>query len=173
MKQKSLIGKMISVHFTDRKTPVFGYLIDETAEWSLLKSNPVDYLTDGYVILRNKNRKEYSHGEEEKWKEKVMNLKGLQPSIRENIPITDLETILSHLTKKFGVFQLSTKSESTCYLGKLNSINAKELVIDALNPKGKWIGSMRFKHSQIRVIEYDTDYIRSLILLNKSYKRVR
>jgi len=34
-----------------------------------------------------------------------------------------------------------------------------------LNPKGKWEGQLKFNVEEIRVIEYDTDYINSLKLV--------
>lgn len=50
---------------------------------------------------------------------------------------------------------------------KLKSIDEKSLVIDDLTTKGKWDGQMTFKTKDIRVIEFDTDYINSLKLLTK------
>jgi hypothetical protein len=137
LKSKKHIGQLISVKFTDRSTPVYGYVVDYNDDWTLMKYNPVDYIIDGYVVLRHKNIKGFRRAEDEKWREKVINLKGLQPTKKDVIPLTDLETILNHLTVKFGVFQVHTKSEKTCYLGRLKSTDRKELVIDSLSPKGK------------------------------------
>ncbi len=38
--------------------------------------------------------------------------------------------------------------------------------MDDLNPKGKWEGQMKFRNGDIRVIEFDTDYINSLKLVS-------
>lgn len=170
MKKKKHIGQLVSVHFTDRKTPIDGYVVDYTDDWTLMKFNPVDYIIDGYIIFRNQNMEGLRRDSDEKWREKVINLKGLQPTEKEIIPLTDLETILKYLTNHFGVFQVYTKSESTCYLGRLKSIDKKELVMDNLNPKGKWEGQMKFRTGDIRVIEFDTDYINSLKLIATTKK---
>jgi hypothetical protein len=165
VKKKKYIGQLVSVKFTDRKTPIDGYIVDYNDEWTLMKYNPVDYIIDGYIIFRNKNIESYRRDKDEKWREIVINLKGLQPSEKDVIQINDLENILRYLTDNFGVFQVYTKSETACYLGKLKSIDKKEFLIDSLNPKGKWDGQMKFKNGEIRVIEFDTDYINSLKLV--------
>ena len=166
MKKKKYIGKLISIKFTDRKTLIYGYVVDYNADWTLIKNNPVDYIIDGYIIFRHKNIEGFRRETEEKWREKVINLKGFEPSDKDIMPLNDLETILKYLTDNFDVFQVYTKSETACYLGRLKSIDNKELIMDNLNPKGKWDGQMKFRTNEIRVIEFDTDYINSLKLVS-------
>jgi len=171
MNKKKHIGQFISVKFTDRKTPIYGYVVDYNDDWTLMKYNPVDYVIDGYIIFKHKNIECFCRDTTEKWKEKVINLKGLQPTDKDIVPLDDLETILKHLTENFGVFEVYKKSEKVCYLGKLQSINDKELIIDYLDTEGKWDGQMKFKTSAIRVIEFDTDYINSLKLVSTIKKK--
>jgi len=170
VKKKKHIGQLVSVKFTDRKTPIYGYVVDYNDDWTLMKYNPVDYIIDGYIIFRHKNIEGFLRDVDEKWREKVINLKGLQPKENDIIPLTDLETILTYLTENFGVFQIYTKSETACYLGRLKSIDNKELVLENLNPKGKWDGKMKFKIIDIRTIEFNTDYINSLKLVSTNIK---
>lgn len=170
MKKKKHIGQLVSVTFTDRKTPISGYVVDYNDDWTLMKYNPVDYIIDGYVIVRHKNIKGYRREADEKWREKVINLKGLQPTEKDMITLLDLETILNYLSDNFGVFQVYTKSETACYLGRIHFIDNKELIMDNLDPKGKWVGQMKFKVGDIRTIEFDTDYINSLKLVSTSIK---
>jgi len=135
-----------------------------------MKYNPFDYIIDGYIIFRHKNIEGFRRDTEEKWREKVINLKGLQPTDKDIIPLADIETILKYLTDNFGVFQVYTKSETAFYLGRLKYVDKKELVMDDLNPKGKWEGQMKFRTGDIRVIEFDTDYINSLKLVSTTKK---
>ncbi len=51
------------------------------------------------------------------------------------------------------------------------SIDAKELIMDDLNPKGEWDGHLKFKTDAIRIIEFDTDYANSLKLVSMAKKR--
>jgi hypothetical protein len=162
---KKLIGQLISIKFTDRKEQVSGYVIDYNDDWTLFKYNPVDYIIDGYLILRHKNIEGYRRSKKEKWTEKIINLKGLKPKTKENMPLANLETILTYLTKKHGIFQAYTKSETVTYLCQLKSISEKELVLYNLNSNGKWKGQLKFKPSEIRLIQFDNDYINSMKLL--------
>lgn len=170
-KTKKYSNELISIKYTDRKNPFYGFLLGFNSDWTLLKYNPVDYLIDGYVILRHKNIQGVRRDTEEKFREKVIRLKGVTPTEKEIVPIDDLESILKFLTKKFGVFQFYTKSETACYLGRLKFIDNKQLVIDFLDPTGKWSGEMKFRPGDIRVIEFDTDYINSLKLIAEQRKK--
>ena len=165
MEKKKYIGELVCIKFSDRTEPIYGCVIDYTDNWILMKYNPVDYVIDGYIIIKNKNIERFSRSHKEKFKEKIIKLKGLAPIEDDIIPIADLATILNYLTVKFGVFQFYTKSETACYLGKVSSLDSKQLIIDYLNPKGEWNKQMTFKPSDIRFIEFETDYIKSLKLV--------
>ena len=170
---KKLTGQLISIKFTDRKTPIYGFVIDYNDGWTLLKYNVVDYVIDGYKILRHKNIQGFRRGRDERFREKVIKLKGQQPTDTEKIPLTDLKTILCFLSDKFGVFNLYTQSETACYPGRLKSIDNKKLVIYFLNTNGKWNGQMTFRPNDIRTIEFDSDYINSLKLVAGQTKNKR
>ena len=162
---KDFKGQLIRLKFRDQK-PIDGIVIDYNDDWMLLKSNPADYIVDGYIIVKNHNIKNIVRGEEEKWREKVIKLKIIK-TLKSKIPLDSLESILKALTKRFGIFTLYTKEDDACWLGKLKSIDEKLLVIDDLTTKGKWIGQMAFKTKEIRAIEFDTDYINSLKLVQR------
>ena len=166
MKSQIFLKQLISLKFTDRKEIISGYVIDYNDDWTLMKHNVVDYIIDGYVIVRHKNIDGFKRDSDEKFVEKVLKLKGLEPTDEEKIPLTELKTILEYLNDNFGVFQLYTKSEKACYIGRLISLDSKELVIESLSIRGKWDGYMTFRPRAIRVIEFDTDYINSLKLVN-------
>ncbi len=168
MKKKQYVGRLISIKYTDRKTPIAGYVVDYNAEWTLMKSNPVDYVIDGSVILKHKNVEGFRSSADEKFREKVIELKGIKLKKTDLVPLADLGSILGHLTKKYGLFLLYTKSETACYVGRLDSIDRKKLVIESLNTKGRWEGRMKFRPNDIRVIEFDTDYLNSLKLISDS-----
>ena len=168
MRRKKNIGQLISITFTDREDPIDGFVVDYNDDWTLMKYNPVDYIIDGYVIFRHKNIEGFQRLARERFKEKVIKLKGLEPTDKDIIPLTDLSTILNYLTDNYGLFLLYTKYERICYVGRLKTIDRKKLVIDSISTKGKWDGHKNFKIDDIRVIEFDTDYINSLKLILKS-----
>ena len=177
MAKKKYIGQLISINFKDRPTPISGFVLDYNDEWTLLKQNPVDYIIDGYVIIRQKNIKGFSRTKDDLFKERVLKLKKLHPTKQNKIPLTDLNTILTHLTNEFKVFQFEQKSEKSCWLGSLVSFDKKDFIIKPLLPNGKWDKDTLFFTKDIRTIEFDTDYINSLKLVeqdnNKSLKSKR
>ena len=159
------LRQLISIEFEDKKDIFTGFLIDWTEDWILLKNNPVDFIIDGFTILKNKNVKAIIQDKDHEFTEKVIKLKGLKTSAEEIIPLTDLATIIRFLDNKYGVFQIAKKSDKAVYLGKLIEVNEDELIMDFLGPEGIYEGEMEFKHNKIRVIEFDTDYINSLKLI--------
>lgn len=171
MNDKRFLGKLITLHFTDRQSPVRGYVIDYNADWTLLKYNAVDYLTDGFMIVRHKHIKKIERGDDEIWTEKVMNLKGLQPDDSDKVPLDNLETILQTLSENFGLFTLYMKSESACHVGRLKSFEGNRFTIDYLTPRARWEGTMSFIANNIRIIEFDNDYLRSLRCVYESRKK--
>ncbi|MDN3675622.1 hypothetical protein QWY99_21555 [Flavobacterium branchiarum] len=159
------LRQLITIEFEDRKEIFSGFLIDYTNDWILIKNNPVDFIIDGYVILKNKNIKSITRDGDNAFTESVIRLKGLKTNSDEIIPLRDLSSILTFITNKYGIFQIAKKSEKAVYLGKLIKLDDEELVIDFLETRGKFGGELSFNPNKIRVIEFDTDYINSLKLL--------
>ncbi|MCV9933713.1 hypothetical protein OIU80_15625 [Flavobacterium sp. LS1R47] len=159
------LRQLISIEFEDRKEIFTGFLIDYTDDWILIKNNPVDFIIDGYVILKNKNIKSITRDSDNAFTESVIRLKGLKTNSDEIIPLRDLSSILTFITNKYEIFQIAKKSEKAVYLGKLIKLDEEELVIDFLETRGKFGGELSFNPNKIRVIEFDTDYINSLKLL--------
>ncbi len=160
-----MVGQLVSIRFTDRKESIRGFVIDHNDEWILMKHNPVDYVIDGCIIVRNKNIRVISREKEEKFVEKIMILKGVKLTYLDVIPLTGIVGILTYLTQYFKVFQFEKRAESSCYLGKLSALDSRHLVMDSMNPQGQWDGQIHCRPKDIRVIEYNTDYINSLKLV--------
>lgn len=159
------LRQLITIEFEDRKEIFSGFLIDYTNDWILIKNNPVDFIIDGYVILKNKNIRSITRDGDTAFTESVIRLKGLKTNSDEIIPLRDLSSILTFITNKYGIFQIAKKSEKAVYLGKLIKLDDEELVIDFLETRGKFGGELSINPNKIRVIEFDTDYINSLKLL--------
>jgi hypothetical protein len=161
---KKYIGRLVKIKFRDMG-PLVGHVLDYSDDWILMRNCPVDYLVDGYYVVRNKNIKEVVRGEDEKWREKVIGQKKLRGVPK--IALTDINAILKTLTKKYGVFSVHTKEDDVCWLGRLNRMEDKLVIIDDLTPKAKWDGQFKFMEREIRVVEFDSDYINSLKRLVK------
>lgn len=159
------LRQLISIAFEDKKEIFTGFLIDWTEDWILLKNNPVDFIIDGYTILKNKNVQSIIQDEDHEFTERVIKLKGLKTSAEDVIPLKDLSSIIHFIAQRYEIFQIAKKSDKAVYPGKLLEINEEELIIDFLGTEGKFEGEMNFNLDKIRVIEFDTDYINSLKLI--------
>ena len=106
MNTKKYIGQLISIKYTDRPTPIFGFVIDYNDDWTLMKYNPVDYIIDGFIIVRHKNIEGFRRSTIEKFKEKVITLKRQHLSDIKNFPLTNLETMLFNADKKIWDFSI-------------------------------------------------------------------
>ena len=172
-KKKKYIGQVVSfnVAYVSTEEIYMGYVVDYNDDWTLLKYNPVDFVRDGYIILRNKDVKSYKRDGIEKFHQKVLDLKGHAVTSEDKIPIDNIEIILNYLTDNFGAFQFNLRSDDYCYLGRVRTIINNTLTIDFLDNEGKWSEKRDYKLGNIRTIQFDTDYINSLLLVANSNKK--
>ena len=164
----NFLRQLISIEFEDKKDIYTGILIDYSKDWILLRNNPVDFVLDGFVVVRNKKIKSIFREPEYEFIEKVIRLKSIKINAEEIIPLKDLFSILTFLTERYSLFQIATKSDKAVYIGKLKEFDNEELTIDFLSTFGKWDGEMDFKPNKVRIIEFDTDYLNSLKLVLNS-----
>jgi hypothetical protein len=167
---KKNIGRLLSFRFKyiDEETKYWGYVVDYNDDWTLLKYNITDYVRDGFIILKNKYILEYELSDTEKFKQKILDLKGNQVTGNDKIPLDNISVILNYLSEHYGIFQFNMRTNKSCWLGRVGKIDKQDLEIDYLTTKGLWKGQMTFKLGNIRTIEFDTDYINSLLLVGKA-----
>ena len=164
---KDLKFKLISFKYRERKDPICGFLIDFNENWTLIKNNPVDYIIDGYSILKTHNILKYKRDEFELFREKILIAKGLKPVANDKIPINDIYQTLKLISDKYGAFKIELKDDTICYIGRLVKIGKGQIIIQEIDSKAKWVEDERYKLNSIRIIDFDTDYNNSLILYNK------
>jgi hypothetical protein len=161
VKQK-YVGQLVSLKVKRRKDPIKGFVLDFNENWVLLERNVVDYVIDGFVIVRADIVVSARRGEGEKFSEAVIRAKGRRVGLRDKVPLGEVQEILSCLTSNFGIFSIDNRSGTACNLGRLIKVEGVRLTVETLSPKGKWDDKMSFDQSKIKVIEFDTDYVRSL-----------
>lgn len=171
--KKKYIGMFITVSFkyTDETVKYSGLLIDYNDDWTYIKCTDGDYLVDGFVILKSNYIEQYEVGEWQKFAGKILALKGVTIKPEYKLPIDNLEVILSSLSKRFGCFGFQQQTNKSYWLGKIKRISEQELKLDYLTPRSKWTGVRIFKLANIRMVEFGSDYINSLMLVANSEKR--
>jgi hypothetical protein len=163
--------KLISIEFSDRKRIISGFLLDYSEDWILLKTNPVDYIIDGFTIVRNKHIEEIYQDETEEFAEAVISLKGITPVYEEKIPLDTIQEIFRYLNSKYEIFAFTYKSEKSIYPGRLINIDDKKIRIEWIDTRAQWVGERKFKLDKIRAIEFDNDYLNSLKLASEYYNQ--
>jgi len=163
--------KLISIEFSDRKNTISGFLLDYSDDWILIKTNPVDYIIDGYTIVRNKNITEIYQDKDEEFTETVIGLKGIIPVYDKKIPLDNIQEIFRYLNSEYGMFAFAEKSNKAIYPGRLISIDDNRIRIEWIDIRAKWIGERKFKVDKIRVITFDDDYLNSLKIASEYYNQ--
>ncbi|HTN46572.1 MAG TPA: hypothetical protein VL098_09510 [Flavipsychrobacter sp.] len=164
---KKYIGELISLKLNNRLEPVYGIVIEYNEEWTLMKHNPVDYVVDGFLIINNKKVKGYKKDSEEKFKQKVIKLKTAKlGNINTKIHLNNDENVFQTINSKYKLVQFELKSENILYVGSIISIEDKCIYIRSLSPTAKWNKEhKKIRISDIRLIQFDNDYLNSLELL--------
>lgn len=171
---KKYIGKVVSLQFADWKQPISGVVLYYNDQFTLMR-NLDGFRLDGYIIISHRKGMTYNCGEWEKMANKILKLKGYTSDDIKipEVELTDLESILIQLSKRCGAFGLHRKWENELYVGKFLSSDAKNIYYDFLIPNGRWDGETVVKKGEIRTVEFDTEYVNSLLLYSNSKKRKR
>ncbi|WP_160136063.1 hypothetical protein [Chryseobacterium sp. c4a] len=162
---KKLLNKLIIIEFEDKESEK-GILINYSKDWILLKSNPVDFILDGYCAVKNHNIKNISTNDETEFIEKAMKLKGVSVDKKiQKLPLQSFDSIIDNVNKNFGIFSLFKKKDNVMYPGKLKKLTEKKIVLTWIDLNANWTGNREFMKDKVRKIDFDTDYLISLKLL--------
>ena len=158
--------KLYSFYIKDRKNKIQGILLSEGDEWILIKNN-FDYILDGYLIINKQYLLECHIGEDEIFTEAVLLANNKLANIKRlDIPLTT-KSLINYLYKEQIIFQIFLKDDSASYIGKISKVLNKSIYIEPLDTNGLWMNErFLFRTMYIRVIQFDIDYINSLLNYN-------
>ena len=161
MRQRHL-GLLVSLKLKGREKPICGLVASFNENWMLLKNNTVDYVIDGFVIVRADVVKSLKRGKKQEFVDRVIRSKGVSVEAGDAIPLGELEDILTYLTTRFGVFSIENRSGTACNLCRFKERKESSFTFDTMNPKGEWDGQLTLDYDKIKVVEFESDYIKSL-----------
>ena len=158
-----------TIYLNRRKSILQGIIICTGTEWILLKYIPVDYVIDGYLLIRTKYIKKIERGENEMFHESVIRLKLTDKRDEElHLNLNQVTDVLYDLMQNHITIQFDLYDDSVSYIGKIKKINTRSIRIENINPEGKWEEENLYLLDCIRTIQFDNDYINSLTAYNKS-----
>ena len=157
------------------KYPEIGLLIDENEEWVLVKHIPVDYVIDGYKLLRKEYILKRTSTKKEKSVELVLSLKGIKEDKPEGFKFKDVVQTLQWSQEKYGLFEFQDETESELFYGRINEVSEGLLIIDMIKSNGKEEKAydFTFELNQIRVITCETNYFHSIQVLWRHQKEAK
>ena len=149
--------------------PIYGIIENISEEWVLVKRIISDYLFDGYTLIRRKYIKDVIRNSDVIFKEDVLIAKGYIDGEKvQSISIDNAFSPLEWFKESQTTFMLSPKDESICFLGQIEKILSNSFYLKALNSKGQWDKKPYiYRLNNIRTIDYETDYINSLLAYNR------
>ncbi|PBQ31917.1 hypothetical protein CNR22_09085 [Sphingobacteriaceae bacterium] len=159
-----LIHKHISFDIKSRKTNVHGLIINSSDAWTLAFNNVVDYICDGFLLIHNPSIKKHYYDKENKWTEKIILIKTKQ-SKTPKIILDDSTSVFSSLQSLKKVISISNKKGDITWIGKIIDVLDDSIIIRTLTTKAKWAEKKSVLFKEMSIIEFDTDYINSLLLL--------
>ena len=161
---KKYIHKHVSFDIKARKEIIEGVLLELSDNWSLLIKNPVDYVIDGFILIHNPSIDFYKHDAENKFREKIISLK-TKRFRTPKINLTDTYTVLESLKLLNKVISINNKKGDIIWVGKIIELLTDRVTIKELTPKAKWIGKKTVLFKEINCIQFDDDYVNSLLLI--------
>ncbi|WP_291582216.1 hypothetical protein [Bacteroides sp.] len=164
-------NKFYSFYMKGWDEPCLGIIQSIGDEWILIKRIINDYLFDGYTFIRRKYIQKVNRDSNIIFKEKVLYAKGyIDQSLPLTICLNKLSTPLDWICEKKCVCMISPKDETLCYITSIEKILKRYLILHAMTFEGCW-ETKNFKYliSEIVTIDFDNDYINSLVTYNRMY----
>jgi hypothetical protein len=161
-------GLMYNFSLKGRKEKIQGIVIDTGIEWIKLKYNPVDFIIDGYKIIRKKYINSFYREKDILFVEAVLKAKKITFSEENQIPLDSIESIFKYLYENQIIFQFDLNDPNVCFIGRISSLKNKSFVIKNLDTSGQWMEERSYRYDTIRTIEIKNDYLNSLIAYNLS-----
>jgi hypothetical protein len=158
-----------TIQLRGRENSLCGILIHSGIEWILLRYIPVDYVLDGYLLIRKKYIKKIIREENEIFNESVIHIKYTAEKRFDEIErqLDEITHILYYLMHREIIIQFDFSDDRVCYIGKIKKLYTKTMRVQNLDPRGNWEDESSYLFEQTRTIQFDNDYINSLIAYNK------
>lgn len=164
---KDYLNKLVGIRLKGRKKKlIMGIVLAYNDDWLLIKSNTVDYIIDGYQLIKIDKITTVERDEnivfiEEVLKAKHIDFYSTPIVLKENI----FQTLMD-IDYKYGAFGVEFKDEDVCYIGKyMESEDGEYFAFEELSANGEWQEEIEeFRISKVYSIDFDGDYTQSLLL---------
>lgn len=165
-----MIGQVNKYYLKDWKDPIMGRAIAENESWILVQYIPVDYVIDGYKILKKSFIDKIERTASEEKVERVIKLRRTTSTLPEGFYFGTTIELLNWIEKTYGLFEFQDSEEGAVMMGKVKQIlEDNYLLIDFIGAEGKIVEDYdyEFEIAEIRTLTFETDYFNAIRLLWK------
>ena len=172
MFENILTNSLYSFKIKGFKNRLQGIFLQEGNDWVLIKSLVSDYMLDGYQVLNKKYIISIKQTESDIFTEKVLQANGKILSQNLNIPLSNT-LLFDYFIKEKTVISVQTNKEDRVNIGYIDKLSDKSISLTPITPEGVWEYDKYypFRKDFIRLIEFDTDYINSLVNYANQYSK--
>jgi hypothetical protein len=162
-------SQLVKVQIVGWKNPIKGIFISQGSEWILMQSNPVDYQIDGFLLIFKKYISNIGRGNKEIFCNNVILA---CDKIRTSKLDTDTNStieLIRRIKNSYGIVSIQSESEVSIDVGIIEDVTDYKVFFNHINSNGIIMKSESVELSAVRLIEFDTDYLTSLLTYNRKY----
>lgn len=161
--------KIKSIKVRGFKRPETGIFLGSGKNWVLLNDNPIDFIIDGYLLIRKENILREVRSDDLELTTKVLRLKGeLSEASFFSFNLNSDHLLFDKLLKDECLIQICFHNQDSTLVGRVISVKPDRFRMRLLSRKGEWLKEFNFRYNKLRTINVGSDYLKSLELLTKS-----
>jgi hypothetical protein len=147
-----------------------GFVVDATDEYLLLQLVDDRITLNGYSLIRLQDISELeTEVEHTRFIEKALEIRKKKVKHPALVDLTDIGTILFSVDQNFPLMTIHREAHDsdTVYVGSVESICDKTVLLNEMNPDAKWEGTKRILLDEITRIDFGGGYETALALVAK------
>lgn len=147
-----------------------GFVVDGNDEFLLMQLVDDRIKLNGYSLIRVSDITELNtEVEHARFIEKALEIRKDSVERPVLVDLTDFNTILTSISQNFPLLTVHREEQDpeTIYVGEVESVADKTVLIKEMNPDAKWDGTKRIHLEEITRIDFDGGYETALALVAK------
>lgn len=159
--------KVYTIHLEEWEETITGWLIDENEEQVLIHGLLVDYVFDGYSLIRKKFISKIVREGKEKDVELVTQLRQESHTIKD-FQFGDTLFLLRWIEKNFGMVEFKDDEEGAMFIGTIRKIVRGDVLnLNFIDSKGEISKKFDydFELNKIHILSFDSNYFNAIKLL--------
>lgn len=161
-----------AVSYADR-----GFIVDFSDSLILLHNFCPDcFRLNGYTAIRTADVRNYRvFGERSAYPFKAIQHNKVKPEPTPEISLVTLPDLLTSVCNAYPLVTIHRELifPDECFIGRLAAMTPKTFTLYLLNPEAKWVGTMRFRFSDVTRVDFGGGYEASLMLCASESPKIR